>query len=396
MAKTLDDIFNDDDFEFLNSKEKSGSIKTDEDRLIDAFEEVNRFFEKNNREPATGSMTEYNLSARLKGYREDETKQKTLKPFDRFNLLGNLEPEKKTLDEILKEDEMGLLEPAGDVSIFEFKHIPRHGKRAESDFIAQRQPIPEEDFKVYEEMFQQVHRDLKTGARKMAKFDKFDTNLQVGNFYLLDGLLLFLESANLQEEVKKWKRVRLDGRTVTIFENGTMSNLLFRSLGKAIQKNGNLITLPEGSVVTGIFKNINVLSSEDVQNGWIYVLKSKSVKKEILEISDLYKVGFSKMKVEERIKNASNEATYLFADVEIVASYSCYNINVRTFENLIHRFFGESCLNVDLYNKEHKRYIPREWFVVPLQVINEAIELLINGTIINYRYDVGKRKIVLR
>ena len=52
MAKTLDDIFDDDDLGLLNSKQPQNYIKTDEDRLIDAFEEINSFYETNKREPS--------------------------------------------------------------------------------------------------------------------------------------------------------------------------------------------------------------------------------------------------------------------------------------------------------------------------------------------------------
>lgn len=399
MAKTLDDIFNDDDFGLLNQKEKASNIKTDEDRLIDSFEEINIFFEKNNREPSTGSMSEYNLLARLKGFRNDDKKKKILKPFDRFNLLGHVEMEKKTFDEILEDDDLGLLNTDADTSIFEFKHTPQQDKRAETDFVAQRQPVPEEEFGKYEVMFQQVHKELKEGKRKLLTFENIEKNLQIGNYYLIDGVMLYLESAELETEYKNLKsggRVRKDGRTVTIFENATKSNMLYRSLGKMIQKSGKLITQSDETIQYNLIDKANQVLEEDLQSGWIYVLKSKSKSSEISAIRDLYKIGFSTMQVADRIKNASREATFLFADVDIVATYHCYNLNMHLFENLIHRFFGESCLNIDLYNDQQQRITPREWFVVPLPVINEAINLLTKGIIINYRYDKEKQQILLK
>ncbi|MBS1531515.1 MAG: GIY-YIG nuclease family protein [Bacteroidetes bacterium] len=399
MAKTLDDIFNDDEFGLLKPHEKASNTKTDEDRLIDSFEEINSFFERNSREPEKDSMSEYNLMAKLKGFRADEEKKKLLKPFDRFNLLGHVEIEKKTFSDILNDDEEGLLNTNGDISIFEFKHTPRPDKRAETDFIAQRQPIPEKDFIKYDLMFQQVHRDLKNGKRRTKKFDKLENNLQPDNFYLLDGLLLYLESAEVQQElrgVNTGGRVQLDGRTVTIFENGTKSNLLFRSLGKALQKDGRLITKPTDSYLTEFSENSNFLAEEDIQSGWVYILKSKSTNYQIAQLKDLYKIGFSISNIGERIKNASKEATYLFSDVELIATYRCYNLNTHGFENLIHRFFGATCLDIDIYDTENRRITPREWFIVPLEVINEAIELLISGEIVNYRYDTNDQKIIFK
>ncbi len=399
MAKSLDDIFNDDESGLLNSNDKSSSIKTDEDRLIDSFEEINTFYEKNNREPSTASMAEYNLLARLKGFRSDESKKKILKPFDRFDLLGYVEMEKKTFNEILEEDDLGLLNTEGDTSIFEFKHIPKQDERAEADFVAQRQPIPEAEFKKYEIMFQQVHKELKNGKRKFRQFHRLENNLQPGNFYLLDGMLLYLELADTQPELRGIKtggRVQLDGRTVTIFENGTRSNMLFRSLGKAIQKSGKLITKPDEPYPTDLLESSNTVSEEDIQSGWIYILKSKSSNQKVVENKNLYKIGFSTTYVADRIKNASTEATFLFADVEIVATYQCYNLNVHHFENLIHRFFGECCLNIDVFDKAGNRYMPREWFIAPLNIIENAIRLILNGEIVNLKYDPQTQEIINR
>jgi hypothetical protein len=398
MAKSLDDIFNDDDSGLLNSNDKSSSIKTDEDRLIDSFEEINTFFEKNNREPSASSMPEYNLLARLKGFRSDENKKKILKPFDRFDLLGYVEMERKTFDEILEEDNLGLLNTEGDTSIFEFKHTPKQDERAEADFVAQRQPVPEDKFKKYEIMFQQVHKELKDGKRKLKKFNKLENNLQPGNFYLLDGMLLYLEFADTQQELRGINtggRVQLDGRTITIFENGTRSNMLFRSLGKALQKNGNLITKPDQLYPTDLLESA-VVSEEDIQSGWIYVLRSKASNQKIADIQNLYKIGFCTSNVVDRTKNASNEATYLFADVEIITTYRCYNLNTHHFENLIHRFFGECCLNIDVYDKTGNRYMPREWFIAPLDIIEQAVRFIVSGEIINYKYDSINEEIVIK
>lgn len=399
MAKSLDDIFNDDDFGLLESQQKQSFVRTDEDRLIDSFEEINLFFEKNNREPSTTSMSEYTLSARLKGFRANERNKSILKAFDRFNLLGEVELKLETLDDILGDDDLGLLDDEGDTSIFEFKYTPKEGSRASADYIAQRKSISERDFQKYELMFKQVHKELKEGKRKLLNFTNAEDNLIEGNFYLVDGLLCYLEVSKAEKVVKENKsgdRVRLEGRTVTIFENGTISNMLFRSLGKAIQKNGKIVTNTVEGIYNQLQGNFNSVQEEDIQSGWIYVLKSKSEKPEIKSLENLYKIGFSKNPIPERIKNAHKEATYLFADVAVVASYNCYSLNVQSFESLMHRFFAEACLDIDLYDKSGNRYIPREWFIAPLHIINEVILLLLNGNIVNYKYDVANRKVVFK
>lgn len=399
MAKSLDDIFNDDDFGLLESKEKQHFIKNDEDRLIDSFEEINLFFEKNNREPSTSSMSEYALCARLKEFRSHEQKKSILKSFDRFNLLGALETKVETIDDVLNDDDFGLLDTNGDHSIFEFNFTPKGSSRANADYIAQRNSLSEKDFKKYEIMFSQVHKELKAGKRKLIDFKNAEDNLIEGNFYLVDGLLAYLEVSKAEKVLKENKsgdRLRVEGRTLTIFENGTVSNMLFRSLGKAIQKNGKIVTNTDENIYQQLVQNTGMVGEEDIQSGWIYVLTSKSENPLLKNIENLYKIGFSKLPVTERIKNSSKEATYLFAEVAITASYNCYSLNVQAFENLIHRFFAEACLNVDLYDRLGNRYVPREWFSIPLPIINEAIDLLINGSIVNYKYDHKSKKISLK
>ena len=403
MAKkklTIDDIFNDDDFGLLDSKAKTSTVKTDEDRLIDSFEEINVFFDKNNREPNSSSMSEYGLLAKLKNFRQNEKQKKTLKPFDRHNLLGFVEMEKQTIDDILnEEDDFGLLDSDKDLDIFRFKHTPKPDERAESDFVARRKTMKEKDFEKYETMFQKVHKEIKEGRRKIKPFKNIEKNLHVGDYYLMDGILLYLESANLKQEeteLDSGNRVRIEGRTRTVFENGTFSNMLFRSLGKQIQKNGKLITNTNEKLEQELFVNTGLVKEEDLQTGWIYVLKSKSTNAELSSIQNLYKIGFASNSVDDRIKNAKNEATYLFADVKKIATYKVYNRNADKLESLLHRFFASACLDIDLFNEKGQRLNPREWFVVPFNVIEESIQLILNENIVNYEYDTELKRIKLK
>lgn len=403
MAKkklTIDDIFDDDDFGLLDSKAKTSTVKTDEERLIDSFEEINTFFDKHQREPNKSSMSEYGLLAKLKNFRENEAQKKVLKPFDRYNLLGYVEMERQTIEDILnEEDELGLLDSDKNLDIFKFKHTPKPEDRADADFVAQRKPIKEKDFEKYEMMFLKVHKEIKEGRRKILPFTNIEKNLHVGDFYLMDGILLYLESANLKTEEKELgsgNRVRTEGRTRTIFENGTYSNMFYRSLGKQIQKNGKLITNTYEKIEQDLFVNTGLVKEEDIHSGWIYVLKSKSTNLQIVNIKDLYKVGFASSSVDERIKNARYEATYLFADVQKVATYKVYNRNADKLETLLHRFFANACLDIDLFNEKGQRLNPREWFVVPFDVIEETIQLILNENIVNYEYDPVAKKIKLK
>lgn len=403
MAKkklTIDDIFNDDDFGLLDSKAKTSTVKTDEERLIDSFEEINVFVDKNDREPSQSSMSEYGLLAKLKNFRENEVQKKILKPYDRHNLLGYVELEKQTIDDILNEDDdLGLLNSDNDLDIFKFKHTPKPEDRAETDFVAQRKPMKEKDFEKYEKMFLQVHKEIKEGKRKIAPFKDVEKHLKEGQFYIADGVMLYLETVNFKrenQELSKNTSRRKDGRTRTIFENGTLSNLLYRSLGKMIYNDGKMITNPDYKIQEDLFVNTGLIKEEDIQSGWIYVLKTKSTKKELTEIKDLYKIGFTSESVDDRIKNAKNEATYLFADVHKVATYKVYNRNADKLENLLHRFFANACLDIDLFNEKGQRLNPREWFVVPFEIIEEAVQLILNEDILNYKYDINTKKIKLK
>lgn len=397
---TIDDIFEDDDFGLLDSKATTAAVKTDENRLIDSFAEINAFFDKNKREPNKSSMSEYGLMAKLKNFRENEMQKKVLKPHDRHNLLGYVDletsAENQTINEILNDDALGLLDTDKDLDIFKFKHTPRPEDRAEADFVAQRKPIKEKEFRKYETMFQKVHKEIREGKRKLIEFKDVEKHLVEGQYYLLDGLLLYLEKVNWkreQENLKDSTLRRKDGRTRIIFENATLSNMLYRSLAKSLYNNGKLITNTFEKIEQDLFVNTGLVKEEDIPSGWIYILKTKSTNLQIANIKDLYKVGFASNSVEERIKNAKNEATYLFADVQKVATYKVYNRNADKLESLLHRFFANACLDIDLFNEKGQRLNPREWFVVPFEVIEEAIQLILNENIMNYKYDVQTQKI---
>jgi predicted DNA-binding antitoxin AbrB/MazE fold protein len=214
--------------------------------------------------------------------------------------------------------------------------------------------------------------------------------LREGDFYVHNGILLLLEKVDFEEGVQPFKsgnRIRKDGRTRIIFENGTESNMLYRSLYKILLANGKAVTANIDKVNEEFIDKFSNITDEDQDSGFIYILKSKSERPEIKEIRNLFKIGFSKIAVEERIKNARLEPTYLMADVRIVMVYKCFNMNTQKLEQLLHNFFGKSCLNIDVFDKSSNRHIPREWFIAPLEVIEQAIHLIISGDIVNYRYD---------
>ncbi|MBI5847735.1 MAG: GIY-YIG nuclease family protein [Nitrospirae bacterium] len=393
--KSLQDIFNDDPFGLLNIKPSTSPSRNEDERLIASFEEINDFFEKNSREPEQGGgIQEHQLYSRLKSLRENPTKMELLKSYDKFGLLNYEQKQINSLDDILNDDTMGLLDDDSE-GLFDFKHVREQDERAIADFIARRKPC--RDFAKYEEQFKEVQKDLSNGKRKLLTFT--EDNLKAGIFYVHNGVLLLLENVDFEEEVRPFKsgsRIRKDGRTRVIFENGTESNMLYRSLYKALLANGKAVSENIDKVNEGFIEKFSNITDEDEEAGFIYILKSKSDKQEIREIQHLYKIGFSKIAVDERIKNASQEPTYLMADVRIVMAYKCYNMNPQKLELLLHNFFGNSCLNIDVFDKDGNRHTPREWFIAPLSVIEEAVKLIVSGDIVRFRYDNTNETIIKR
>ncbi|MBR9847562.1 MAG: GIY-YIG nuclease family protein [Algicola sp.] len=387
--KTLEDIFNDDEFGILDSKPKNSNVKSEDERLIESFQEINAFFEKNTREPEATNISEFKLLSRLKALRNDTNKIEVLKPYDTHNLL-NTKEEVKSVADILNDDDLGILDTEETLSIFKLKNVPSSPERGETDFVAQRTAMKDKEFLPYEAMFKEIHRKLRERKISLKRFRNPEKNLKKGNYYVLDGVLLFLEEIDLSrtlEDEPVSDKNRKDGRTRIIFENGTMSNMLYRSLGKQLLENGHLVTKTESETAKELFDNVNSVNEEDLESGWIYILKSKSTNEKIASIENLYKIGFSTVPVQERIKNASKEPTYLMADVTIVGGYKCYNMNTQKFEHLIHRFFAEVCLNIDINDDKGRRITPREWFVVPLPIIEKVIQLILTGKIVDYKYD---------
>jgi hypothetical protein len=395
--KTLEDIFNDDEFGILESKAKVSNVKSEDERLIDSFQEINAFFEKNNREPKADVfvVSERGLGVALRELRKNLKKAEILKPYDTYDLLGNVTVEINSIDDILNDDEFGLLDTDETLEIFELKNIPSSKDREETDFVARRKPIKDKEFAPYETAFKKVHQELREGKRKLNEFKDVEQNLEQGKYYLLDGLLLFLEKDGIEDR-QIGDRTRKDGRTTIVFENGTQSNMYYRSLAKALYNNGRIVSDTDAAAESELFKNVNLVNEEDLETGWIYILKSKSSNKEIASIENLYKIGFSKIDVKDRIKHAAKEATYLMADVHLISSIKCYNFNPQKFELLIHRFFGEVCLSIDIHDNKGRRFTPREWFVVPLPVIDKAIDLILSGDIVNFCYDNEKLEIIKR
>ena len=138
-----------------------------------------------------------------------------------------------------------------------------------------------------------------------------------------------------------------------------------------------------------------VAEDSDVESGTIYVLRSKSDHPAVEANRNLlHKIGVTGGDVQRRLANAKLDPTFLMAEVETIATYDLYNINRARLENLIHRVFAPARLNIEIKDRFGQPVIPREWFLVPLFVIDEAVERIKDGTITGYVYDPGQAKLV--
>lgn len=81
------------------------------------------------------------------------------------------------------------------------------------------------------------------------------------------------------------------------------------------------------------------------------------------------------------------QPTFLMADVEVVATYELFNINRSKLEGLIHRVFEAARLDIEIEDRFGRPCRPQEWFLVPLFIVDEAVERIKDGTIGDYRYN---------
>ncbi len=397
FEKDLEDILNNDPLGLLVIKPKQSNSMTTDQRLVASFEEINAFVREHGREPEKSTdINERRLFSRLKGLRDSPQRAIALKEFDELDLLGDVtivDPAAiETIDDVLSGDALGLLGESAQEdnpeSIFVLKHVAKSSP-AKTDHIARRKACKE--FDQFEPLFVQQHALMKSGMRVTVPF-KSEDQIRKGSFFILNGQLAYVANIGKWEKRSTGKRHRHDARLFCVFENGTESNLLRHSLAKALWGDSACRQVIDAHR-RPLFDERYEVSSEDEPTGYIYVLRSLSEDPRIREIDDLFKIGFSRKPVLERIKNAASDPTFLLAEVAPVTHFDTFNLNPQQFEKLIHRFFGKACLNFDIIDDSGKRFTPREWFVVPLPIIEQAIKLLISGDIVNYRYDAELQQI---
>lgn len=363
LSERMLEIYNGKYSELFQSKPKSFP-KSADSRLIESFEEINDFYRKNGFAPHkdSDSFKEQSLGRRLLSLRNNPEKRKKLNDFDEFGLLRLVEGPKAIAELFAMEDD------AFGGEIFDTSRLPKIRE-------VKNKPVPDRRVSIdnfttqYEALFKEQHALISIGRKKLKPF-LTEKQLYVGGFYVYDGIMCYLEKID--------KPIRMAGghiqeRTVTVFENGTVSRMFRRSLRqRLLDKKGCGFEIIDG----------------DLPVSCIYVLESLSQKDEIQTIKNFYKIGFTTRSVEDRIKNAKTDPTYLMAPVNIVAKYAVSNdINPQKVEHIIHTFFNNAKVHLSIIDKSGKKYIPDEWYSVPLEQVDRAVAMLNSGDILNYYYD---------
>lgn len=370
---------------------KAAQYSPREERIIAGFGEIQKFVEDHGRLPEHGEdkdIFERLYAVRLEQIRQQETCRNLLQALDHQNLLDDngYKPGENVAEEM--DDEELLAQLGVDVnnenSITNLKHVKSNSEKKAAEEIANRTPC--EDFENFKPLFEAVKKDIDTGFRKTVRFRKdagfTKTSLKRAQFIIVGGQIAYI--AEIGEAIKA-PNGEEDARLRAIYSNGTESNILLRSLIRAMYKDETSRFITDSSAGP-LFSGEN--SEDDQESGTVYVLRSLSDHLTIKENREIvHKIGVTGGAVEKRFANAKNDPTFLMADVEIVATYKLSNINRTKLENIIHRFFSAARLDIEIMDRFGKPVKAREWFLVPIFIINEMVEKIKDGTVSNYYYD---------
>ncbi|MES2268623.1 MAG: GIY-YIG nuclease family protein [Bacteroidota bacterium] len=361
-----------------------------EERIIAGFEEIQRFVEEKGRIPQHGEdndIFERLYAVRLDQIRNQEECKSLLKNMDHQNLLdGTFKPEADIPDDLDDDELLAQLGVDGNEenSITNLKHVQSRAEKKAAEEIANRTRC--EDFERFKPLFEAVKKDIGTGFRNTIQFKKdagfTKTTLKTGQFLIIFGQIAYIAETG---ETFKAPNGEDDARLRVIYDNGTESNILLRSLIRAMYKDETSRFITD--VNSGpLFSGDN--SEDDLFSGTIYVLRSLSDHPLVKENRNLvHKIGVTGGDVKLRLANAKNDPTFLMADVEIIATYKLANISRTKLEKIIHRFFSPAKLDVEMQDRFGKPVKANEWFLVPLFIIDEMVERIKDGTISDYYYD---------
>ncbi len=372
--------------------EKAAGRPASEERVIAGFEEIQRFVEKHGRLPQHGE--DRDIFERLYAVRLDRLRalpdcRALLEPLDHQQLLSGgsfvAEPAAAySVDQLAAE--LAAAPEAEDITVL--RHVRTSAEKRAAEEVADRKPCP--DFEAFRPLFERVAKEIKTGVRQSQPISAGNRSVEVGDFFVLDGVTVYVAEVG---EPLKTTAGEVDRRLRLVFANGTESNLLLRSLQRAFYDDpaARRLVSPE----TGQLSFGGEMEADDVESGTIYVLRSDSDHPYVKEHRELiHKIGVTGGRPETRIANAEHEATYLLAKVEVVASYKLAGINRTRMEALFHKLFAPVRLSITISDRFGHPVQPEEWFLVPLFVIDEAVERIKDGSVTDYTYDPKSARLV--
>jgi hypothetical protein len=375
---------------------KTSSRTPQEERIIAGFEDILRFHQANGHAPLHGEdrdIFERLYAVRLDQLRKLPEAKALLATIDRPGLLSGTamaQADVDSLDEDALLAELGIdtaLASQSDITVL--RHVRPYVEIKAAEEIANRTPCM--DFDRFKPLFEESVAGLKTGTWMTKPFVK-NASIELGDLFIIGGQIAYVAEMN---ESAKTKDGRDNPRLRVIFDNHTEGNLLLRSLTRSLYPDGDI---PEGHRL--IKKDDGPLFSstvepDDIETGTIYVLRSLSGHPFITEHRELiHKIGVTGGKVETRIAGAEKDATYLLAEVEVVATYKLHNLNRIKLENIFHRLFGAAQLDLTIEDRFGNPVKPREWFLVPLHVIDEAVQRIRDGSITEVVYDPKTAQLV--
>ena len=366
-----------------------------EERIIAGFEDILRFHQTHGRAPQHGEgrdIFERLYAVRLDQIRKLPEAPALLSGLDSAGLLSGamVQLDVDALDEDALLAELGIddVAPApNDITVL--RHVRPYVEIKAAEDIANRTPC--KDFADFKPLFDAAESGLKAGDWVTKPFIK-NAGIDVKDFFIIGGQTAYVAEMH---KGAKTKDGRENPRLRVIFDNQTESNLLLRSLSRSLYPDGDtpvgrrLLRRDDGPLFG------SVAEPDDIETGTIYVLRSLSSHPFVAEHRELiHKIGVTGGKVETRIAGAQKDATYLLADVEVVATYKLHNVSRTKLENIFHRLFGAAQLDLTIEDRFGHPVKPREWFLAPLQVIDEAVERICNGSITDRVYDRDTARLV--
>jgi hypothetical protein len=376
----LDDLYA--ELEAFAQPERTASRPAREERILAGFGEIQRFVETHGRPPQEGPdrpLFERLYAVRLERIRTLEECRALLAPLDHQGLLeGAPEPAPELSDDQLLTELDDFAVPP---DMTELRHVRPRAEIQAAEDVAGREACL--DFETFRPLFDGIQNDLKSGARRTVRFGQ-NAAIAVGDTFILGGQMVYI--ARMEEKFRT-PNGEQDARLRAIYSNGTESNILIRSLQRALYKDetGRRITDPDFGPLFG-----ESMAEGDEESGTIYVLRSLSSHPFVSEHREIiHKIGVTSGPIAARIANAAHESTYLLADVEVVASYKLVGINRTRLENILHRIFAPAQLDLTIQDRFGTPVKPREWFLVPIQAIDEAVERIRDGSIAGFVYDPG-------